>query len=105
VRELGTGSGEVSGPRLLGWLLPCWAGSSRVGPVRLSLFFCSVILSIFCFLISFIDFAKLLQINSNHFQKFCKIQGKVLNQQQTYFQNQSRVFNKRSWLSLMALLA
>jgi hypothetical protein len=40
-----------------------------------SLFFCSLSFSLFCFLISFVDFAKLLQINSNHFQKFSKIQS------------------------------
>jgi hypothetical protein len=32
------GSGEVVGRGLLGWLLPCWAGSSLVSPVTLSLF-------------------------------------------------------------------
>jgi hypothetical protein len=48
------------------------------------------------FLIPFIDFAKLLQMKSNHFQKFCKIQDKVLNQQQTCFQNQNNIFIKRS---------
>jgi hypothetical protein len=42
--------------------------------------FLSFVLFFFYFLISFTDFAKMLQINSNHFQKFCKIHSKVLNQ-------------------------
>jgi hypothetical protein len=46
-------------------LVPGQMGSP--GPFSYFLFF-------FCFLISFIVFAKLLQINSNHFQKFSKIQ-------------------------------
>jgi hypothetical protein len=35
---------------------------------------------LFCFLVSFIAFAKMLQIKPNHFHKFCKIYSKVLNQ-------------------------
>jgi hypothetical protein len=72
----GTGSVEVVGRGLLGWLLPCWAGSSLVSPVRLSLsFFCSVTLSIFCFSFSFMSFAKLTQMTSNQMQMFSKNQG------------------------------
>jgi hypothetical protein len=41
------------------------------------IFFFLFFFSYFLFSISFIDFAKLLQINSNHFQKFCKIHRKV----------------------------
>jgi hypothetical protein len=36
----------------------------------------------------------MLQINSNHFYKLCKIHSKVLNQHQTCFQNQSKVLTK-----------
>jgi hypothetical protein len=57
---------------LLGWLLPCWAGSPLVSLVRLSLFFCSVTLSIFCFSFSFMSFAKLTQMTSNQMQMFSK---------------------------------
>jgi hypothetical protein len=63
-------------------------------PGSISIFISSFLFFFFCFLISFLEFAKLLQINSNHFQKFCKIQGKVLNQQQTCFQNQNRFLLK-----------
>jgi hypothetical protein len=45
--------------------------------------------------ISFITFAYIIQTRSNQFLNFCKIQGKVLNQQRTCFQNQNKVFNKR----------
>jgi hypothetical protein len=70
----------VSGSRAAGlpdWLLPCWAGSSRVGPVTaFSLLFFFVLKPFhFCFSFSFISFAKMLQIGSNHFQEFSKIQG------------------------------
>jgi hypothetical protein len=76
-----------------GWV----PGTAQVGLLAFSsYFFCAISFLIFCFLISFLDFAKLLQMNSNHFQKFCKIQDKVLNQQQTCFQNQNKIFIKRS---------
>jgi hypothetical protein len=59
---------------------PYWAeGFPEAQFIFFFLFFSSSFL-LFCFSISFTDFAQLLQINSNHFQKFCKIQGKVLNQ-------------------------
>jgi hypothetical protein len=57
---------------------------------------CAVSFLIFCFLISFIDFAYCIQTRSNQFHKFCKIHSKVLHQHQTYFQNQNKNFNKRS---------
>ena len=46
-------------------------GFGPVGPFLL--FFCSVSFSNFCFLISFITFVLNIQINSNLFLKFCKI--------------------------------
>jgi hypothetical protein len=98
-REGGTGSVFAY------WAAGCfnfWA--ERFPPRPFSIFLFSS-LFLFCFLISFVTFANMLQINSNHFHKFCKIHSKVSNQHQTCFQNQSKVFNKRSWLSLMALLA
>jgi hypothetical protein len=62
----------------------CWAGSGRIGPVvsrarpswAVLPFFCSeLFFFLFLFSISFITFAKMLQINSNHFQEFSKIQS------------------------------
>jgi hypothetical protein len=50
-----------------------WNGSR--GPV--SYFSFSFSFPFFVFLISFIDFAKMFQITSNHFQRFCKIPCKV----------------------------
>jgi hypothetical protein len=78
-----------------GWLGGCWAGASgRPKWLRFfSLFFLFWFFS-FCFLFGFISFAKLFQINSNHFQKFSKIQGKVLNQQQTCFSKMKQDFQK-----------
>jgi hypothetical protein len=71
----GTGSGRgVAGP---------WARSGHglewfPGPSFT--FFSSLLLFFFYFLIPFIDFARMFQISSNHFQKFCKNHSKVLNQ-------------------------
>jgi hypothetical protein len=53
------------------------------GPIRFPLaffYFFVLFFFFFCFLISFVTFANMLQINSNHFHKFCKIHNKVLNQ-------------------------
>jgi hypothetical protein len=75
-RTEGTGSGRgVVGP---------WAHSGRglerlPGSISQFLLFSSFSFYLF-FPISFIDFAKMLQITSNHFQRFCKIHCKVLNQ-------------------------
>jgi hypothetical protein len=52
----------------------------NVSPGPFSYFSLLCFFSFSIFLISFIDFAKMLQINSNRFQKFCKIHSKVLNQ-------------------------
>jgi hypothetical protein len=64
--------------------LPRLRADSDTGPNRsLRPLFIFILFSPFSFsvfLISFIDFAKKLQFNSNHFQKFCKIHCKVLNQ-------------------------
>jgi hypothetical protein len=62
-----------------------------------SIFFLSV--SFFFFFLFFFLFLlyllqKLLQIKPNHFHKFCKIHSKVLNQYQTCFQNQNKIFTK-----------
>jgi hypothetical protein len=64
-------------------------------------------LSLFLFWFSYflIFFSNLIQIKPNYFHRFCRIYSKVLNQHQTYFQNQNEVFSKRSKLSQMALLA
>jgi hypothetical protein len=67
----GTSSGEAGTGR--GRKL-AWAGS--VSPGLLSLFF----LFFFSFLFSFLSFAILIQIRSNHFQKFSKILSNVLSQ-------------------------
>jgi hypothetical protein len=48
------------------------------------------------FPISFVSFANMIQIKPNQFRKFCKIDSKVLNQQQTCFQDQNKIFNKGS---------
>jgi hypothetical protein len=49
-----------------------WAEAVPPGPF---LFLFLLFFFFFYFLIPFIDFAKLLQINSNHFQEFSKIQS------------------------------
>jgi hypothetical protein len=54
--------------------IPIWAELFPPGPVSYFSLLC------FFLLISFIYFAKMLQITSNHFQRFCKIYCKVLNQ-------------------------
>jgi hypothetical protein len=64
----------------------------KCSPRGPSLFFLFSSLFFFCFLISFVTFANMLEINSNHFHKFCKIHSKVSNQHQTCFQNQSKDF-------------
>jgi hypothetical protein len=61
VRLPGLRAGSSSGPK----------GSPGPSFIFFFLFF----FFFFCFLISFLDFAKKLQINSNHFQKFSKIQS------------------------------
>jgi hypothetical protein len=58
-----------------GWLLGLGRKASR-GPFFI--FFFSKLLFFFYFLIPFIDFARMFQISSNHFQKFCKNHSKVL---------------------------
>jgi hypothetical protein len=47
-------------------------------PGSISIFISSFLLFFFCFLISFVSFAKMHQINSNHFQKFSKNQSNDL---------------------------
>jgi hypothetical protein len=78
----------------------CWAVGSFwpwaepfPGSISHFLLFSSFSFYLF-FPISFIDFAKMLQITSNHFQRFCKIDCKVLNQYETSFQNQNNIFNR-----------
>jgi hypothetical protein len=69
----------VQGEAMLGHglvLAVGWNGSR--GPF--SYFSFLYFLFFFCFLNSFIDFAKMLQINSNHFQRFYKNHCKVLSQ-------------------------
>jgi hypothetical protein len=58
--------------------------------------------SYFLFLFSFSGFpyffhiiCNLIQIKPTHFHKFCKIHSKVLNQYETYFQNQKKFFNEK----------
>jgi hypothetical protein len=62
----------------------CWTwAASWPGPVSLPAafsYFLFFLFSFFCFIFSFISFAIFIQIKSNHFQKFCKIHIKVLNQ-------------------------
>jgi hypothetical protein len=53
---------------------PKWAG------LFLSLFFCAVSFLIFCFLISFITFARTLQFKPNFFQRFSKRMHNILSQ-------------------------
>jgi hypothetical protein len=74
-RAEGTGSGRGdAGP----WL------ASGVGPKgfpgSVFIFFSSILLFLFCFLNSFTDFAKMLQINLNHLQRFYRNHCKVLSQ-------------------------
>jgi hypothetical protein len=74
-RVEGTGSGRGdAGP----WL------ASGVGPKgfpgSVFIFFSSLLLFLFCFLNSFTDFAKMLQNNLNHFQRFYRNHCKVLSQ-------------------------
>jgi hypothetical protein len=74
-RAEGNGSGRGdAGP----WL------ASGVGPKgfpgSVFIFFSPLLLFLFYFLNSFTDFAKMFQINSNHFQRFHKIHCKVLSQ-------------------------
>jgi hypothetical protein len=91
--------------RLISWAvgrLRDWAEWLPPGSFSYFYFFSSFSFSVS--FISFVSFANMYQINSNHFHKFCIIHSRVSNQHQTCFQNQSKVFNKRSWLSLMALL-
>jgi hypothetical protein len=78
-REKGEKMVPVRGGVLLGRglvLAVGWNGSR--GPFSCFSLLCFFSFSIF--LISFIDFAKILQITSNHFQRFCKIHSRVLNQ-------------------------
>jgi hypothetical protein len=73
--------GRREGAYRFGFLTPGgpWAACGT-GPIRfpgsIFIFFSSLLLFFFYFLNSFIDFAKMLQINSNHFQNFCKIHSK-----------------------------
>jgi hypothetical protein len=55
-------------------------GCGPVGLCPSSLFFLFILFILFRFLISFIDFAKMLQINSNQFVKFSRIQLNILRQ-------------------------
>jgi hypothetical protein len=47
----------------------------------------------------------LIQIKSNHIQRFCKIYSRVLNQYETSFQEQHTILNKTSLISKEDLLA
>jgi hypothetical protein len=75
-RAEGTGSGRgFAGPRLASGVGP------KGFPGSIFIFFSSLLLFLFCFLNSFIDFAKKrFQINLNHFQRFYKNHCKVLSQ-------------------------
>jgi hypothetical protein len=76
-REKGEGTGSVAGRmgrRLL--LLLGRRGSSG----SISSFFCVLSFSLFCFSISFISFSNLVQIDSNQFVFFSKIQLNILRQ-------------------------
>jgi hypothetical protein len=78
------------------WAAGClryWAGFVAPGPFVH--FFLSSF-SFFCFLISILSFANMIQIKPNQFHKFCRIHSKGLNQYETCFQNQNKIFNKRS---------
>jgi hypothetical protein len=79
---------SLSGPRAisLGWA----EGLPGAFFIFLFLFF----FFFFCFLISFRDFAYCIQTRSNQFLNFCKIHRNVLNQQETGFQNQNKIFTK-----------
>jgi hypothetical protein len=68
------GGGTDSGQRRFGPWVPflIWAEGF---PRPFSIFFSSLLLFFFLFSNSFVSFAKKLQINSNHFQEFSKIQG------------------------------
>jgi hypothetical protein len=80
---LSVGERERRGYRfgVFGWavgLFWYWAEWFPRGPFHIFLFLASF--PFLFFLNSLIDFAKMLQTNSIHFQKFCKIYSKVLNQ-------------------------
>jgi hypothetical protein len=78
----------------------------RIGPRRPFLIFSFSFSFLFLvFLISFILFANLIQIKSNHIQRFCKIYNRVLNQYETSFQEQHTILNKASLISKEDLLA
>jgi hypothetical protein len=69
----GEGRGYRFGEKVSG--LQVDSGLGRKGfPRVLFLFSFLFFFFFFCFLISFVSFAKMLQINSNHFQKFSKNQ-------------------------------
>jgi hypothetical protein len=72
-RELGTGSGY----RLVGPWAASGVGLNRC-PSALFIFFLSFLLFFFLFPISFITFANLVQIESNQFVNFSKIQIKTV---------------------------
>jgi hypothetical protein len=83
-REKGGRQGTGSGGGRLGCGLLSLLGRNG-SPWPFILFSFSFSFPFLVFLFLFLSFAKKLQFNSNFFQKFCKIQGKVLNQQQTCF--------------------
>jgi hypothetical protein len=65
------------------WAVGCIPGWASLSPQARSYFFPSSFLFLFCFLFSFvtfITFAFALQINSNQFLKFYKIQHIILKQ-------------------------
>jgi hypothetical protein len=67
------GQGDA-GPRLASGVGP------KGFPGSVFIFFSSKLLFLFCFLNSFTDFAKMLQTNLNHFQRFYRNHCKVLSQ-------------------------
>jgi hypothetical protein len=87
--------------------VPVWGGKKMGrGPTSVSglkrfpggpfIYLFCFLLFVFCFLISLITFTNLVQIASNQLHKFCKIHSKVLDQHQTCFPNQNKIFNKGS---------
>jgi hypothetical protein len=84
---------------------PVWQ-LGRIGSLRpfsISLFLFSFLFSDFS--ICFKSFANVIQIKSNHIQKFCKIHSRVLNQYETGFQEQNTILNRTSLISKEDLLA
>jgi hypothetical protein len=73
-------------------------GLGQRGSLRSSfIFLFSFLLFFLWFLYSFVSFAKMLQINSNHFQEFSKIQNSPFKIVNNKFPRTNMVLNKASY--------